>query len=473
MKRRYGAVSIALVLSVLVAMLAAALIAGVANAILFDPAFTASVSDPGVGTNADVTTEFGIAKDHVNSAAQATFTPPQFTVATDAAVPNGAIVGTLAANATWGLLNGACNTTVAVSFDMMDATTDTSVTVTFDEQFQDANANNLPDGIDKYPDFLTRMFPGLTPRARQYGETFLAGMHLSANLVIFEPGVSLPGLGALGSALGYPSVSVLNVIRDPTAPPAPSPITDSCTPLSTESTTFGLSKDNSATPANEDGVTVRANPAAAGMYTFTSRAISNLDADDDNIENGLDTCPYAKNVGDPTVPGSGDQDNDGIDAACDPDPNGACGPGPGDELFVRDCDQDGYDNRGDNCPLMANGADPDNQKDADADGIGDACDISSQTPDGTPVDKTNTAGVQIGPATPTPPPATPTPPPVTPTPPLVTPTATPTATPEGFHAHYACRQKRTGELRDTGVDAAHQAPRCPGGWHLIQLLVKH
>jgi len=63
----------------------------------------------------------------------------------------------------------------------------------------------------------------------------------------------------------------------------------------------------------------------------------------------------------------------------------------------------------------------------------------------------------------------------TPTPtPTPTPTATPTpGLPEGFHAHYACRQKETGELRDTGVDAGQQAPRCPGGWHLIQLLVKH
>ena len=405
MKHRFGAASSALALGVL-ATFAAVLIAGVVSAIPFEPSLTASVSDPAPGANADVTTEFGIPAPDANFAVEVTFTPAEFMVVSDAGIPNGAIVGRLQANATLGLINGPCNSALPVSFDMMDATTDPSLTVAYDDQFQDADGNGLPDGVDKYPDFLTRMFPGLTARARQYGQASVAGSALSMNFVIFEPGVTLPALGALNPALGYPSVSVLANIGDPGIIPAPSPITDFCTPLSTASTTFGISGDNPDTPVNEGGATVRANPTTPGSYDFTARSLSQPDADEDNIENQLDTCPYVANVGDPRVAGSGDMDFDGLDDACDPEP----------DVTMVDVDDDGYVNRGDNCPLVANGADPDNQTDSDNDGIGDACDQNPSTSDGTIVDVTNTAAVEIG-GTPGPtPPVTPTPPP-SPTPP--------------------------------------------------------
>ena len=64
--------------------------------------------------------------------------------------------------------------------------------MTFDEQFQDADANTLPDGVDKFPDFITRMFPGLTPIFRQFGQASVAGSAVSLNFVIFEPGVKSP-----------------------------------------------------------------------------------------------------------------------------------------------------------------------------------------------------------------------------------------------------------------------------------------
>ncbi len=55
-----------------------------------------------------------------------------------------------------------------------------------------------------------------------------------------------------------------------------------------------------------------------------------------------------------------------------------------------------------------------------------------------------------------------------------TPTPTPAPPPfAGYHGHYACRQIQVGDLRDTGVDADQPAPRCPTGWQLIQILVKH
>ncbi len=47
------------------------------------------------------------------------------------------------------------------------------------------------------------------------------------------------------------------------------------------------------------------------------------------------------------------------------------------------------------------------------------------------------------------------------------------APPADGHHHWACRQIRTGELRDTGVDTDSDAPRCARGWELIQIVVNH
>ncbi len=41
------------------------------------------------------------------------------------------------------------------------------------------------------------------------------------------------------------------------------------------------------------------------------------------------------------------------------------------------------------------------------------------------------------------------------------------------HAHYACRQRVTGELRDTGVDVGQPKPRCPEGFRLVQIMIGH
>ena len=388
MKRRYGEVSLALVLGVFVAVMAAVVVVRVSDAITFETSLTASVSDPAAGAAADVTTEFGLGKGSAQFLATATFTPPEFERSAGADLPLGAFVGALNANATLGLINGPCNSALPVTFDMMNATTDTSATVTFDEQFQDADANTLPDGVDKFPDFITRILPGATPLLRQFGQASVAGSAVSLNFVVLSPGATIPGLGTLDPAWGYASLSLLNNNGDPGAVSAPGPITEFCTPLSTESTTFGTTKDNPATSADESGVTIQTNPANGGTYTFRARSISLYDTDDDNIDNSIDTCPLVANTGDPTVAGEGDQDNDGIDDACDPTPT---------ETKV-DEDDDAYTNRGDNCPLVANGADPDNQTDGDNDGIGDACDQNPTTADGgsaSPVDVTIEATVEI------------------------------------------------------------------------------
>ncbi len=89
---------------------------------------------------------------------------------------------------------------------------------------------------------------------------------------------------------------------------------------------------------------------------------------------------------------------EGIDSSCDPGPASPCGASPLDDGFAQDCDQDGFRNRTDNCPLVANGLVggvivPSTQLDTDGvygvpavddgpvtDSIGDACDSGGPAP---------------------------------------------------------------------------------------------
>jgi len=333
----------------------------------FNPTLSCDVSDHSPEANADVLTDFAIPVGDANYEALVTFTPPEFDLATG--VPLGAHVADLDSLSTLGLLNNPCQTALLVAFDMLNASVDTSDTVSFQDSYADMNGNGLVDGVEKYPEFLNTLFPGLTPTIRLFGIAAVAGTPVTMNVVIFEPGTTLYGM-ALDPSLGRPSVTVLN---NPTAPLAPNAITDFCTPLSIAATTFGISQDNPDTAANEGGYVVSTNPTTSDEYTVTAYARSMRDADGDGLENSMDTCPYDVNSGE-------DNDRDGIDAACDPndDVNENAG----------DYDDDVYANRGDNCPLVANGpAQEDapgvgNQLDTDGDDIGDACDPYPYTPDG-------------------------------------------------------------------------------------------
>jgi hypothetical protein len=114
-----------------------------------------------------------------------------------------------------------------------------------------------------------------------------------------------------------------------------------------------------------------------GKYDFTTIAVGQRDADGDGFENSMDTCPTIKNMGDPRVPNIGDTDVDGLDAACDPNDDTETGGTNSDE------DLDGYMNRNDNCPGIANGElDDSNQHDEDLDQIGDVCDTNKDVADG-------------------------------------------------------------------------------------------
>ncbi|WP_295986594.1 choice-of-anchor B family protein, partial [uncultured Algibacter sp.] len=79
-----------------------------------------------------------------------------------------------------------------------------------------------------------------------------------------------------------------------------------------------------------------------------------VDTDNDGIEESVDNCPLVAN------PNQEDDDNDGIGNTCDDD------------------DGDGILNADDNCPSIANP----NQEDTDNNGIGDTCDDDDYDDDG-------------------------------------------------------------------------------------------
>ena len=220
----------------------------------------------------------------------------------------------------------------------------------------------------------------------------MVGNNWSLNLVIFEPGTTFknPITGQVFTtdpALGYPSVTILQDLGDPDVQPNPdSTITDFCTPLSTNITTCGVTQDRSL--MNRDnpcpsasGTKARQNPNSDTTANFVTYALGLPDADGDGLENSFDTCPYATNVDSPRI--TAGADIDAIDPACDLDNTVACWPGvPYDasSKFHTDCDQDGFVNSADNCPLVANPTQ--GKADADSDSIGDACDQNSGEAEG-------------------------------------------------------------------------------------------
>jgi hypothetical protein len=368
----------------------------------FTPTYIPATVSPVAGAHTDTTVNFSLGTGSANFSAVIGFLPDDFGVGTCAAnsggaslaqacaddsIPNGAFVGSVVADATLGLLNDVCDDTGQnpISWNMMDATTDMSALVTFEddpidaddigEEFEDDNANGLPDGADLYPAYLTRLIFGpnpyptagsapLQPMLRSYGKTRVASTDVSLQFLLFPPGIIVNGL-PLPATSGYSLITVLQNTGDPGAISMPGTITDSCSPVTSLARTYGVTRNNPATVADEGGTVVLTVPSP-GTYEAHALLFSNYDQDGDGIENQMDTCPFTVNAGNPTIANSGDADGDGLDEACDPNDNDA----------QADQDTDGFDNRGDNCPQVANGTNlppAQAQDDFNRDGIGFAC----------------------------------------------------------------------------------------------------
>jgi hypothetical protein len=279
----------------------------------FNPSLTLGVSDPAAGASADIESTFSISAPDLQFGATITFTPPEWGIYRDADVPDGAWVADLSAQATLGLLGDGCSNALGVGFTMLDATTNMTTTVPFndpefeatpvedlndsqgaepDDQF-DIGSDGLALGVTRYPDYLTRIFKDpdgaiLTPIARLYGQTEVAGVEVSLNFVLFEPGMvfKTPAGDIVGMdpRLGYVSATVLQAAGDPDTDANTgdnNAITDFCSPLKVDTTIFAVSKPNPDTGVG-GGVPIRTNPVA-GTYNFVSYAISQRDADHDGI----------------------------------------------------------------------------------------------------------------------------------------------------------------------------------------------
>jgi hypothetical protein len=372
------------------------------------------------------------ASQDVNFGAAVFFIPKEWGITPGDQIPIGTIVGQLTAQATLGLINNVCDNQLTVVFTMLNASTDPTDTVAFDDAddngtgdvFEDKDNSGLQDGIEKYPEFITRIIGDAQPIRRSAGVEIIAGTDVLLQFLVFEPGTNLLSEIPSDADLGYPTMTFLQDVGDPDAKPEPNPITDFCSPLRANNLVFGISKDNPCTDniptdqldplcgaksapldipetgvstPDESGIALYTNPEA-GTYTFTTYALGQRDADNDGYENALDTCPYKTNAGNPRIKGSGDVDEDGLDAACDPNDNPDAGG------LNSDQDADGYLNRQDNCPLVPNGEDADNQKDSDVneqgdprpDGIGDDCDQHPLVPDGEAVLRSASSELVIG-----------------------------------------------------------------------------
>jgi hypothetical protein len=374
----------------------------------FDPSFEVTLTQPAPQSASELKLNFRLDSGYQLSTA-VLYIPYDWGVVRGEEIPIGTKVASTDSIGIYGFVNSACDQTFPITFELFNASLDPSQTVAFNDTelqqgldpstpgigiqdfAEDKDANGLFDAIDHNPDFLLSR---QRPIARLAGIATLAGTPFLLQFLIFAPGTRLdfpdPALTQLIADVpqsGYPMVMVFQDFRNPDNSRAPGPVTDYCTP--TETTISVLHTDPP----------LLVNPQS-GSYVFTLVASSKRDADGDGFENSLDTCPFSANAGSPTILAHGDTDQDGMDAACDPNDDALSAGANADE------DGDQYVNRQDNCPLVVNGytdwravpvpEPPGNQADQDFDDIGDVCDVNPDVPDGEAILATSTVEVIVG-----------------------------------------------------------------------------
>ena len=327
-------------------------------------------------------------------------------------VPTGARVGTNTAQTKLALqtvsesFNETCDGSFAVIFELFEAEPDdrngtistTGTSNIFAPLAADADSDGILNNADLWPTYNSTLFdpdgagaaPTVFPRARYSGHTVVSTTDVILQFLVFDPGAltAFPGQPwqSFTAKLGYPVVTVL---QDPGTSNNGS-IADFCSELDSDLTILGTTIDNPATASTaEAGFELHLNGSATsglggtGTHLFTVNVQSGREDDTDTYENALDTCPSTNNTdGDPRT--NNGLDDDGLDAACDPDSTAETG-------HNVDQDGDGWANRLDNCPLVANA----NNDDEDVavgtavsdggpnnDSIGDACDGSPNVPNG-------------------------------------------------------------------------------------------
>jgi hypothetical protein len=303
--------------------------------------------------------------------------------------------------------------------------------------------DGLPAAVNMYPSYLNTMFdpdlatygpdllpgtiddvngpaPPVQPLQRLHAGVLFVGAAVEINLVTFAPGALAAVFPAphpyadLTADMGYTTIVVVD---DPTQPAAPTAITDNCTDDFTVITTFGEAHFNPCnlgfpppspgpcdTPAEINDPPVgpvtfqdRARtPPMAGTYLYLTYSHTFRDADEDGLENPLDTCAGLATgpTFDPRFFGLDDPEPDMLPGG---GPAGGCDPAPAVDFPPGNTDGDIapngalWLNAGDNCPLAPNAAQTDAELTMDvyaafaanpapqggpkSDGIGDACDL--------------------------------------------------------------------------------------------------
>jgi len=296
-----------------------------AEAVSWKMSYTNSLSDTTPGAHGDVLSDLYIYQGSSNYGKLITTTaPPEWQVATDRELPNGASVGAILALTTLSISGGACASSVVVSIPFFKATNNIENTAEWigdgTNLTTDNNNNGLPEAIDKYPSYLNDLYYNLKPRIRYYGfSNAVSGAPPSQlNFTVFSPGQFG---GDLPAPAGYPafpnpergvsdSYGYLNYVQlDNPFQNAPSAITEFCTPLRTTTDLWGLTRgegevktrcgnslDDDGDGKVNDGCSARcgdgeSSPCPAETSTDCANAV---DDDGDGWVN--DGCPFVPDL---------------------------------------------------------------------------------------------------------------------------------------------------------------------------------